>query len=70
MTHPARAVLAAAWDGAHRGGGRLLVIGSSELWADVWLEQRAGAEGNARFAEAAVAVRICAMEIGQTDGLD
>lgn len=34
-----------------------MVVGSSEVWADAWLEQRAGAEGNARLAEAAVAVR-------------
>ena len=59
MTHPARAVLAAAWDGAGSGGGRLMVVGSSEMWADAWMEQRAGAEGNARWAEAAVAVRVC-----------
>jgi hypothetical protein len=64
LTHPARAVLAAAWDGASSGGGRLMVVGSSEVWADAWLEQRAGAEGNARWAEAAVAVRALGLGLG------
>ena len=43
-----------------------MVVGSSEMWADAWLEQRAGAEGNARWAEAAVAVRVgCVVVMGR-----
>ena len=49
-------MIAAAWDGAGSGGGALDGCGSIEVWADTW--QRAGAEGNARWAEAAVAVRV------------
>lgn len=55
FTHPAGAVLAAAWEGPP-GQGRLMVLGSSEVWGDEWLE-REGSEGNAALAEAAVAVR-------------
>lgn len=56
FTHPAGAVLAAAWEGP-MGQGRLMVLGSSELWGDEWLE-REGLQGNAAVAEAAVAVRV------------
>ena len=60
-THPAGAALAAAWDGGGSGGGRLVVVGSSEMWADAWLERGGAAEGNAALAEAAVAVRCLAL---------
>jgi hypothetical protein len=62
LTHPAGAALAAAWDGG--SGGRLLVVGSSEMWADAWLERGGAAEGNAALAEAAVAVGVSLNWVG------